>query len=388
VGGDREAQQDWLEIGRPPSRRPRWTARRPWLAALPVALTVMVAVVVAEGRLGDSAGDGGRPSAPATTSAHQQHQPFVEPPVVPPGPRVPDAAEWILYGRADVEVIRLDLGSGATTRTPVPRLDSAGPVTFLATGTRVVARPVQPVPGYQVPDGKAAAPLPVTLGQGALILPGPRPDQLWITSTSRYSTRDEMLLASLSTGRTRIQASLPVVRYGPVQPDGTGSYYFNSTGGSYLRVPGGYRRISTGTVLAAARTGWLTAECDGRLRCRNLLVDRRSGNRREVDLVPTFGVVTLVSLSPNSRYAVVAYRLGTQSPAFHLIDLTRGVDREVTTPFGLELTEGSLAWSPAGNYLAAIDKQGRLVVIASATARIVPLNVDLPPLVQLAAPSH
>ena len=104
--------------------------------------------------------------------------------------------------------------------------------------------------------------------------------------------------------------------------------------------------------------------------------------------MPTFGVVTLVSLSPNSRYAVVAHRLGTQSPAFHLIDLTRRVDREVTPPFGFELTEGSLAWSPAGNYLAAIDKQGRLVVIASATAKIVPLNTDLPPLVQLAAKSR
>jgi len=208
---------------------------------------------------------------------------------------------------------------------------------------------------------------------------------VWITSTSRYSTREEMLLASLSSACSRVQASLPAVRYGPVQSDATGSYYVGSTEGGYLRVPGGYRRITTGTVLAAARRSWLTAECDEQLRCRNLLVDRRSGTRREVQLVPTFdAVVTLISLSPDSRYAAVAYRLGTQSPAFHLIDLGNGVDREITAPLESGLTEESLAWSPTGNFLAALGKQGRLVVIASRTAKAVPLNADLPPISQLA----
>jgi hypothetical protein len=249
----------------------------------------------------------------------------------------------------------------------------------------VVARPVQPAPGYQVRDGEPAEPLPAALGQGGLVLPGPQSDQVWITSISRYSTREEMLLASLTAGWVRVQASLPTETFGSVQSDGAGSYYLRSTGGSYLRVPGGYRRISTGSVLAATGSSWLTAECDRQLRCRHLLMDRRSGRRREVHLVPTFAAeVTLVSLSPDSRYAAVAYRLGT-SPTLHLIDLTNGVDREVAAQFDFGPTDGSLVWSPTGKYLATVAGQGRLVVAASATAKIVPLDVDLPPIFQLAA---
>jgi hypothetical protein len=291
----------------------------------------------------------------------------------------------VVYGRGDAEVVRLELGEGRMTRTPVPELGTSGTVSFLATRTGVLARPVRAVPGYQVADGEPAGPLPRPLGQGGLVLPGPEPDQLWITSTSRYSTRGEMLLASLSSGWVRVQAGLPAHSYGQVRPDGAGSFYIGATGGSYLRVPGGYRRISTGTVLAATGRSWLSAECDQRLRCRHLLVDRHSGARREVRLLSSFdAVVALVSLSPNSRYAAAAYRLGTQSPALHVIDLATGTDREVAARFDSGLAEGSLVWSPNGDYLAAVGGQGGLLVVNSATAEIVPLNADLPPIVQLA----
>jgi hypothetical protein len=195
-----------------------------------------------------------------------------------------------------------------------------------------------------------------------------------------------MLLASLSSGWVRVQAGLPAVTHGSVQPDGTGSFHVGSTGGTYVRVPGGYRRISTGTVLAATSASWLCAECDERMQCRHVLVDRRTGTRRTVRLLPTFNAgLALVSLSPDSRYVAVAYRLGTQSPALHVIDLKTGADREVPAAFDSGLPNGSVVWSPTGDYLAAVGAQGRLVIVASATAKIVPLGADLPPISQLAA---
>jgi hypothetical protein len=349
-------------------------------------MAVVVAGAVETSR-DDYADQAGRYRAPASTApAPQPTRAPLEPPVVMPGPTLPGAGSWEVYGRGEAEVVRLELGSGRITRTPVPQLATSGPVTFLATRTGVLARPVRAAPGYQVPDGEPAGRLPPELGQGGLILPGPERDQVWITSTSRYSSRGEMLLASLSSGWVRIQASLPAYTYGSVHPDGAGSYYLGSTGGAYLRVPGGYRRISMGTVLAASRQSWLIAECDQRLRCRHLLVDRRSGTRREVRLLPSFdAVVTLVSLSPDSRYAAVAYRLGTQSPALHLIDLRNGADREVAARFDSSLAEESLVWSPTGDHLAAVGRQGRLVVIAPATAEIVSLDADVSPISQLAA---
>jgi hypothetical protein len=307
--------------------------------------------------------------------------------VVGAGPTLPAAGDWEVYARSETEVIRLELRSGRLTRTPVPPLSGDGRVGFLATGTGVLVRPERAVPGYQVPDGKAAAPLPSALGHGGLVLPGPEPGQVWVSGTSRFSSRGEMLLASLSAGWLRVQASLPAVTYGPVQPDGAGSYYIASAGGTYVRVPGGYRRISTGSVLAASPRSLLTADCDERLRCRHALVDRRSGKIRAVRLLPSVNAgLALVSLSPDSRYVAVGYRLGTQSPMLHVIDLATGADRQVQTPFDSGLPNGSVVWSPNGDYLAAVGAQGRLVILASATAEVVPLGGDLPPLAQLATP--
>jgi hypothetical protein len=389
VGEQRQAPPEWLEVGPPIGRHRGQNLRRWFLAGLAAALAA-VAVITAAGRsLDESADQGGRINAPpwaSDTPTQQSHRPSPGPPVVLAGPTLPNAGNWEVYGRSGTEVVRLQFGSGRMTRTPVPQLDTSGRVTFLATRTGVLARPVRPAPGYQVRDGAPAQPLPPSLGRGGLILPGPEPDQVWITSTSRFSSRAEMLLASLSSGWVRVQAGLPARTYGPVRADGAGSYYVGSTGGTYLRVPGGYQRVSAGTVLAAVRGSWLTAECDERLRCRHLLVDRRKGIRREVHLLPSqYAAVTLVSLSPDSRYAAVAYRLGTQAATLHVIDLRDGADHEVAARLDSGMTEDALVWSPTADYLAVVGGQGRLLVIASATGKIVPLEADLPPLSQLAA---
>ena len=302
------------------------------------------------------------------------------------GPRLPDAGRWEVFGRSETEVVRLELRSGRMTRTPAPRLAASDRVSFLATGSGVLVRPVRSVAGYQVRNEKMAEPLPPGLGRGGVILPGPQPDQVWISGTSRFSNRGEMLLASLSAGWVRVQAGLPAVTHGPVQSDGAGSYLVGSTGGTYVRVPGGYRRISTGTALAASRGSLLSAECDQRLQCRHLLVDRRTGSRRPVDLLPTLNAgLALVSLSPDGRYAAVAYRLATQSPALHLIDLRTGVDREVAMAFDAALATGSVAWSPTSDYLAVIGARGRLTIVAVATATAVPLGAEAPTVAQVAS---
>ena len=382
-----QRQPEWLEAGpRPHSGQPR---RRRWLAGLGAALLIVAVAVAGTSSLSSSAGQGLQDNAPIPSrDMSAAHTPIAspEPAVVSNGPRLADAGRWEVFGRSETEVVRLELESGRMTRTPAPPLAAGGRVSLLATATGVLVRPVRGVAGYQVPNGKAAGPLPSALGRGGLILPGPEPDQVWISGTSRFSSRGEMLLASLTAGWVRVQASLPAVTYGSVQSDGAGSYYVGSTGGTYVRVPGGYRRISTGTVLAATRGSLLSAECDDRLRCRHVLTDRRTGTRRPVSLLPDFNAgLALVSLSPDSRYAAVGYRLGTQSPALHVIDLETGADREVAAPFDAALTTGSVAWSPTSDYLAVVGARGRLVVVAAATAVTVPLGAEAPTIAQVAS---
>src|SRR5918998_898531 len=88
------------------------------------------------------------------------------------GPTLPGADDWVVYGRGDAEVVRLELGEGRMTRTAVPELGTSGTVSFLATRTGVLARPVRAVPGYQVPEDEPAAALPPALGRGGVVAPG------------------------------------------------------------------------------------------------------------------------------------------------------------------------------------------------------------------------
>ena len=382
-----QRQPEWLEAGPgPPWHRP---AGRRWPAVLAAALLTAAVVVAGARSVENSAGQAPRDNPPSLSPhppAAATQSPPTGPPVVGRGPRLPDAGRWEVFGRSETEVVRLELRSGRMTRTPAPRLAASDRVSFLATGSGVLVRPVRSVAGYQVRNEKMAEPLPPGLGRGGVILPGPQPDQVWISGTSRFSNRGEMLLASLSAGWVRVQAGLPAVTHGPVQSDGAGSYLVGSTGGTYVRVPGGYRRISTGTALAASRGSLLSAECDQRLQCRHLLVDRRTGSRRPVDLLPTLNAgLALVSLSPDGRYAAVAYRLATQSPALHLIDLRTGVDREVAMAFDAALATGSVAWSPTSDYLAVIGARGRLTIVAVATATAVPLGAEAPTVAQVAS---
>ena len=382
-----QRQPEWLEAGpRPLSPRSPW---RRWPAVLAAALlTAVVAVAGArslDGPASPGEHDGGRQESSSSPTPQATTIP-PGPPVVSRGPQLADAGRWEVYGRSETAVVRLELGSGRMTRTPAPPVTAGGWVSLLATGTGVLVRPVRGTAGYQVPNGKPAEPLPPALGRGGVMLPGPEPDQVWISGTSRFSSRGEMLLASLSAGWIRVQASLPADITGPVQSDGAGSYYVGSTGGTYVRVPGGYRRISTGSVLAASRGSLLSAECDQRLQCRHLLVDRRTGSRRPVRLLPTLNAgLALVSLSPDARYAAVAYRLGTQSPALHVIDLRTGVDREVAAAPDAAVATGSVAWSPNSDYLAVVGAQGRLTIVAAATAEPVPLGAEVPTVAQVAS---
>lgn len=381
-----QRQPEWLEAGPPPPRHRQ--SKSWWLASGMAALLAVVVAVTGARSLDGPTDQGDRDTAPSPSSdrpVSAPSHPTPGPPVMGTGPKLPEVGDWEVYGRSDTEVVRLELASGRMTRTPVPPLAATGRVSFLATRTTVLVRPVRGVPGYQVRDGQSAEPLPAALGRGGLILPGPEADQVWISGTSRFSSRGEMLLASLSAGWVRVQAGLPAVTYGSVQPDGAGSYYVASTGGTYVRVPGGYRRISTGTVLAASPGSLLSAQCDDRLRCHHVVVDRRSGESRTVRLLPTFNAgLALVSLSPDSRFVAVAYRLGTQSPALHLIDLKTGADREVSAAFDSGLTTGSVVWSPTSEHLAAVGAQGRLVIVRSATAEVLPLAAQPPTVAQLA----
>ena len=379
-------QPEWLQVGPDRangSRRSRH--RRRLLACAAAILAAVVAGVTLIDRTAPPTPQGSStPSSPGQESS--------EPPatsqrksVLEVGPLLPVRNNWELFARADAEVVRIQPATGRVVRTPVPPLDSSGPVAFVALRSGVLIRPLDSVAGYHVPDDGLPRRLRSALGQGGPVLPGPGPDQLWVASRSRYLDRAEMLLVSVGSGATRAAAVLPRdVAYG-VTADGSGYFLFRAAGGSYLRVADGYRRVTSGEVLAASRRTLLTAECDQRYRCRHLAIDRRSSARREVQLVPSFAVsLAAATVSPDGRYAAVLYRLATQPLTLHLIDLATGHDRTIRARPDARYGNDSLTWSPDGTYLLVAAANGRLTAVESATGRETPLRLDLPPIRQLA----
>ena len=57
-------------------------------------------------------------------------------------------------------MVRVQPAQGRVTQTLVPALGSTGPFSFVTGPSQVVIRPWDVVPGYLVPDGKPARPLP------------------------------------------------------------------------------------------------------------------------------------------------------------------------------------------------------------------------------------
>lgn len=217
-------------------------------------------------------------------------------------------AGWELFARGDDAVVRVQLAAGRVTRTPVPRLRSTGPVSFLVGPRTAIIAPIDNVPRYEVPDGAAAR--PASASTEGPIFPGPDTTHVWLPNNDESA----LLLSGLESG----VPAQPVIRVPQgssvlsTVPDGAGYVLFTSADGTYDARPDGLHRITTGAVLAVGPTGWLTRDCAAPARCAATYVERASGARRVVQ----------TGERTSSAYGVI-------SPDGHTAAL---FDRKVTPP--------------------------------------------------------
>jgi len=129
----------------------------------------------------------------------------------------------------------------------------------------------------------------------------------------------------------------------------------------------------------------LTTECDAGHHCHGVVIDRRSGDRHNVDLALSNVSPWLAATSPDGQYLAVVFAAVHHPVALHLLDLRRGHDRLTTGQVDQTLHEGSFAWSPDSDYLFVAGVKGRLWVINPATAAVSEFPARLPPVRQLAA---
>lgn len=317
------------------------------------------------------------PSAVITAGSSPGRGAFPPPVVTKVGHRLLGVrGGWELFGRGLDVVVRIQFASGRITRTVMPQPNSGGPVSFLATGDAAIVRPLDFVPGYVVADGRRARPATRALSHGGVVLPGPRPGEMWA-----QVTRNRVMLVDVHGRPVSPLTTIRTPSEGFPASDGAGYLLVYHRGTTFDARPDGRTPIPQGRMLATGPTRWLVTECHGHRHCAMTVVDRRTGARRTVPGHPALVVGSAGSISPDGSVAALV----TDRERIDLLDLRSGaliavpvtVDTEhVTDP------ASQFVWSSDSRWLFALWA-GRLFAVSS-TGHVASLGVPLPYLLQLA----
>lgn len=294
-------------------------------------------------------------------------------------------AGWRLIAYGPAGLIRIQPAAGRVLRTPVPILDSTGPVSFLAGPSQAVVRPLDGVTGYLIPYGHRARPLTGLLARFGMAVPGPRPGQVWMLPG--YQARS--LSLAWPDGHSA-GPSMPMPRgvWLPI-PDGQGyplvtdAESFRTPPPLYDMRPSGPRRVA-GYLLAVGPHQWLTASCH-RGRCTAVVIDPAGGARRVLPgRVPTAELGQPGVIAPDGATAALLGTSGRQI-TLHLVSLATGAQQQVRVSLGLgPASWQTLAWSPDSRWLFVVTARGRLVAVQASTGRVRGLGVALPPVSDIA----
>jgi hypothetical protein len=401
---------DWLDLGPDPDegRRPPDPRRRYlWYGAAAALVAVALLLTQTQHGTNRAATSPRPPSATATlpravppSPASSSSGSFVDPPptsvtvgsaglaAVPQGgrpkvtrighPLLDVPADWELFARGSNVVVRIQLALGRVTTTAVPVANHDAPVAFLVGSDRAMVRSVDDSIGYVVRDGRPVTESPPALRHGAWILPSPDQRHLWMDLPPGDDYGIALLTLDGTPTGTRIEVPFGT---GVLGPDGAGYVMLSGIGGVYDARPGRIHRITSGIVLAAGPTRWLTVECDDSFICRDVVVDRASGARHSWNGPVESLTENSGTISPDGRTAALP-RYGGIS----LVDLDSGAER----PIGVALPSGDnsqvaplMVWSPDSRWLFLPDSAGRIMVIDRATGRATALQARLPPVEQL-----
>lgn len=282
-------------------------------------------------------------------------------------------------------LIRIHFATGRITSTAVPPLDSDGPVSILPVGDEVIIRPLDFVPGYAVPDGGAARPLPAGLDHGGLVFPGPGPGQVW--NGTYGDTGFVLRLVSATGAAARQEIRLPGGD-GLSVPDGQGYLLVQAGNAVDDARPGRLRKVATGTLVAAGSSAWLVSSCPGAARCVNTVIDPATGARR---VLP--GDANLFrgplpdwppgQVAPDGRLAALLLYGHGPNATVRLVDLRTGAVRD--TPIGRLSPNATLVWSPDCRWLFTITARGAIEAVDVRSGQIRGLGVRLRPVSYLSA---
>lgn len=317
---------------------------------------------------------------------------------------LPGASGWELVGYGSFGLVRYAPATGAVTLTPVPPVQSTGPLSLVATTSGVIIRPLDAVPGYLIPrDGPARA-LPGLLAAAVQVFPGPNLTHLWVADVMPDSLGGRTITLVDLHGRPsgpaiHVPAALGGYSYS-YQSDGRGNVLVQGVGGTYDARPDGLHLVTHGMVLAQGPTAFLVYECSASARCTTVLIDRATGHRTTLPglTVTNPNIAGGGVISPDGHLAAVIENTvgtgvdATAMPVMHLIDLRTGVDHRIGIRVNGDYTQPPqvIAFSPDGRYLLAATASGQIAAVNTGTRAIIRLPHPIPPtqMLVVAAPGR
>lgn len=297
--------------------------------------------------------------------------------------------DWELFVYGEGSVTRVEPGRGRVTMTKVPGLGQDAAVNFIVTSAGAFGIDQNGGDGFAVLDGAKATHPPTTLTAGGLntVLPGPDPDHVWALSYGQVGERAVLLDSHLRrTGTVRsFPANQSPVRTVNGQSDGAGTLVATTPGGTYTVGRDGLRRITSGKVVGAGPTAWLVVECNDTNRCRHVVIDRRTGSRRQIQTdLPLEGAPfePYGAISPNGTTMASTSYLGPRGPTVLLTNLLTGQRRTVGHLYTNNAagTVSGMAWSPDSRWLFFVADTGEVTAVDPSTGRstVLHLGVDRP----------
>jgi hypothetical protein len=271
---------------------------------------------------------------------------------------------WELFARSTDSLIRIEPAAGRVMVTPVPPLASSAPSTLLAGSTSALIVSFDNVVGYAVSDTGSVQVLPRAVHPNGEPLPGPEPDQVWISD--RKGTH--LVLVDLSGKKVGPTLTLPHdADVNGFMPDGSGYALVETPHGAYDVRTSGTARVTTGQVLAVNATEWLVGECDKQQNCSSIVVRRATGARKRIGAYTYLSPAMPGVISPDGRHAAVLALNGDGAGDVDLIDLSDGANHLPGLSVDGDATQ-AMVWSPDSKWLFVAD--GDVVPISAASGRI------------------
>ena len=277
---------------------------------------------------------------PAPTSTRPRATTTTRPPLVVGdlgGPMLPTPSGFELVGlTAQGDLLDINLDTGQMMTTDIPGGSSDAMATILAGQSWTFIQRWDVNQSIIVPRGEPPSDVAPPPEMASGVFRGPDPDTVWLPEYDPFSGVIEGLNLIGLDGQP-LGRSIDMHGWWPMQSDLAGGVMVQAGGGVYVVSETGARRVADGDLAGVGANHFLVRSCDEALVCGLFVVDRQTGERRQVPVIAVDGTAQFygwtgtdsASVSPDGTAAVL-FGLDDDTSAASLMGTDTGVYRTLS----------------------------------------------------------